>query len=202
MMKKKHLEILLQQIPDLSNPIPALEQYMTPASIAAEIIYLAYQNRDIEGKKILDLGCGSGIFAVGAMLAGAKKAIGIDVDKQAITLAISYAQKQALDIDYYSMDIEECTVQADTVLMNPPFGAQKANLQADRRFLEKAMNLAPVIYSLHLKKTIKFLESMIMIHNRRITMQKEYKFPIKHRFEFHEKPKLIYDVCLLRIDKP
>jgi predicted RNA methylase len=35
----------------------------------------------------------------------------------------------------------------DTVLQNPPFGVQKRN--ADRRFLEKALDVGNVIYSLH-----------------------------------------------------
>jgi putative methylase len=83
--------------------------------------------------------------------------------------------------------------------MNPPFGAQKSNQKADRKFLEKAFEISNVIYSLHLKKTIFFLEKMIKALNGEITYQKDYVFPIKWMFEFHEKEVVKYDVTLLRI---
>lgn len=39
---------------------------------------------NISNKTILDYGCGSGILAVGALLLGAKSAVGVDIDPQAI----------------------------------------------------------------------------------------------------------------------
>ena len=36
------------------------------------------------GEKVLDMGCGSGILAIGALLLGAKSAIGADVEKNAV----------------------------------------------------------------------------------------------------------------------
>jgi putative methylase len=57
-MKKKELEILLQKVPSPINPQPTLEQYTTPASIAADIIFIAHQFGDIYEKTVLDLGCG------------------------------------------------------------------------------------------------------------------------------------------------
>ena len=83
--------------------------------------------------------------------------------------------------------------------MNPPFGAQKSNLQADRRFLEKASEISEIIYSIHLKKTLPFLQTMIAALKRKITYQKEYQFPIKWMFPFHSKQKVTYDIILLRI---
>jgi putative methylase len=41
-MKQRQLEILLQQIPKPTKPIPYLEQYTTPATIAADVIFTAY----------------------------------------------------------------------------------------------------------------------------------------------------------------
>jgi ribosomal protein L11 methyltransferase len=40
-----------------------------------------------EGKAVLDLGCGSGILAVSAMLLGAKSALGVDIDETAVRVA-------------------------------------------------------------------------------------------------------------------
>lgn len=45
--------------------------------------WLAKQS--IEGKTIIDYGCGSGILAIAALLLGAKKAVGVDIDPQALT---------------------------------------------------------------------------------------------------------------------
>jgi len=61
-MKKKELEILLQKVPSFEKPVPHFEQYLTPASIAADIIFTAHQFGDIENKTVIDLGCGTGIF--------------------------------------------------------------------------------------------------------------------------------------------
>jgi ribosomal protein L11 methyltransferase len=40
-----------------------------------------------QGKAVLDLGCGSGILAVSAMLLGAKSAFGVDIDETAVRVA-------------------------------------------------------------------------------------------------------------------
>ncbi len=125
-MKQRQLEILLQQIPKPTKPIPHLEQYMTPAPIAADIIFTAYQWGDIENKTVVDLGCGTGIFSVGAYLMGAKKVIGFDIDKNIIATAKKYAKTNDLPIEFHTKDITAVDTSCDTVLMNPPFGAQKA----------------------------------------------------------------------------
>ena len=43
----------------------------------------AMENLDLRGKSILDLGCGSGILALSALLFGAKKAVAVDTDSLA-----------------------------------------------------------------------------------------------------------------------
>lgn len=40
--------------------------------------------QDINGSEVVDYGCGSGILAIAALLRGASKAIGIDIDPQAL----------------------------------------------------------------------------------------------------------------------
>lgn len=40
-----------------------------------------------QGDKVLDVGCGSGILAIGALLLGAESAVGVDIDPIAVTTA-------------------------------------------------------------------------------------------------------------------
>ncbi|MEM0492989.1 MAG: METTL5 family protein [Candidatus Thermoplasmatota archaeon] len=200
-MKKKELEMLLQDVPVVPNPIPELEQYMTPAGIAADILFLAYQFGDIEDKVVLDLGCGTGIFAIGSYLMGAKKVIGVDIDKQSVELAERYTKKHGYNIDFIVQDVDDFDMCVDTTIMNPPFGAQKSNIRADRKFIVKACSISSVVYSLHLSKTVPFLYKLIKAIDHRVTYQKSYSLPIKHTFRFHMKDKVEYDVTLLRIER-
>ncbi len=198
-MKQRQLEIILQRVPAPPNPNPSLEQYMTPAPIAADILFTAYHWGNIEGKTVIDLGCGTGIFSVGASYMGASDVYGFDIDKKIIEVATKYAASNNLPIHFQAQDVTAVNTRGDTVLMNPPFGAQKSNLNADRKFIEKGFGIASVIYSLHLKKTVPFIETMIRALHGELTVQKDYDFPIKWMFPFHEKQVMSYQVSLLRI---
>ena len=198
-MKQKKLEMLLQKVPAFEYPSPNLEQYITPANIAADILFNAYSFGDIENKTVLDLGCGTGIFSVGASLIGAKKVIAVDIDKNAVSIAKNYAQENKLDIEFLVQNIDDVKVKCDTVIMNPPFGAQKSNEKADRNFIEKAFEISSIIYSLHLSKTIPFMIKIVKALNGKINYSKDYIFPIRHIYDFHEKNVVNYDVTILRI---
>ncbi|MBN2066114.1 MAG: methyltransferase domain-containing protein [Candidatus Thermoplasmatota archaeon] len=197
-MKKKELEIFLQQLPEPIVSRATLEQYMTPASIAADIIFTAHQFGDIQHKVVVDLGCGTGIFSIGAAVTGAKKVIGIDIDKQLIKTAEDYTKKHDVEIEFITADVRDVKIRADTVIMNSPFGAQKSNKNADRRFLETSRTIAPVVYSLHLAKTFSFLEKIVHALDGKIVYQKIYKFPIKKIYHFHNKEKAEFLVVLLK----
>jgi len=198
-MKQKELEIILQKVPEFEKPSSKLEQYLTPAGTAANIIFTAYQFGDIKDKVVFDLGCGTGIFAIGAILTGAKRVIGFDIDKIIIEKAKKYAENNKLNVEFIVKDVLDIKEKCDTIIMNPPFGAQKSNLKADRKFIEKGFNISSVIYSIHLKKTIPFIEKMILSLKGEITFYKNYIFPLKHTYNFHEKRAVDYEVSLLRI---
>ncbi|MCK4366084.1 MAG: methyltransferase [Thermoplasmatales archaeon] len=198
-MKQKELEIILQKVPTYERPNPFIEQYMTPANIAADILFTASGFGDIQDKKVVDLGCGTGIFSFGAKHANAKEVIGIDIDEKSIEIAKNYAEKNNEDIQFLIKDVKDLDIKCDTVIMNPPFGAQKSNRWADRRFIEKGFEIAKVIYSLHLSKTLDFIEKMILALGGEINYYKKYVFPIKHSFSFHNKKSLKFDVTLLKI---
>ena len=157
--KKKHLEMAIQKVPKHPNPKVDLEQYSTPATIAADLLWNAYSLGDIADKKVMDLGCGTGIFAIASKLLGAASAIGVDIDKDSTDLASSYCG----DVDFICSDIcdLENDFDVDTIFQNPPFGSQKnAKKGADLKFISKAIELSPkVLYSFHMASTEEFLIS-------------------------------------------
>lgn len=196
-MRKNELERVLQGIPPHRRPKASLEQYSTPAAIAADVLYIAHSFGDIEGRRVVDLGCGTGIFAIGAALLGASSVIGVDVDEEAIEDARVNAHALGIDIELRVQDVRDVQLNADTVIMNPPFGAQRR--AADRPFLEAAVRVAPVVYSLHNAATLPFLDRMVRALGRQISFHKSYKLEIPHMFEFHDKKKKAIEVILLRI---
>ncbi len=198
-MKQKKLEIFLQQVPPHPTPIPHLEQYQTPASIAADILFTAFHFQDIKKCHLADYGCGTGIFATGAALLGAKKVCAIDIDTRALQIAQAFAQAHNLSITFIQSSIEDITKKCDTVIMNPPFGAQFSNRNTDRIFLLTALKNASVVYSLHLTKTRPFVKKLVQDLQGTITAEKDYPFPISHQFHFHTKKVVTYPVTLFRI---
>lgn len=204
-MRKKDLEIILQKIPPHLAPVAKLEQYTTPATIAADIVFSAYIEEDIAEKVVLDLGCGTGSFALGAALLGAEKVIGVDLDGNALTIAEGYAKALSLDISFLQEDVNKLelsmlpTQEVDTVIQNPPFGAQKSARRVDRLFLEKAVEFAKIVYSLHLSKTEEFVTLLIEKLGAEVLWKKDYVFPIEHMFPFHSQEKVDYDVTLFKI---
>lgn len=76
-------------------------------------------NHDLNGKTVIDYGCGSGILAIAAVLLGAKTAYAIDIDPQALTATQDNAQKNGISdkITCYLPD-NFPPLQADVVLAN------------------------------------------------------------------------------------
>lgn len=202
--KKRHLEMILQRIPSHKEPKVHLEQYTTPSNIAADLLWNACSLGDIEGKKVVDLGCGTGIFAIGAALLGAREVIGVDVDPEVIEIAKVQASKIGVDsiTEFILEDVQDLTLNADTVIQNPPFGAQKAKRkEADRIFMTKAIGIAPVVYSFHMGETEKFVEKFFNSLDGQVTYKFYYSFPIPRIYYFHEKEKINIDIVVLRIQR-
>ena len=80
-MKKKDLEIRLERVRPFENPSAALEQYPTPATIASDILFSAYANGDVADMTVNDLGCGTGIFAIGSKLLDAGTVRGYEIGR-------------------------------------------------------------------------------------------------------------------------
>ena len=196
-MKLKELEMTLQRVRPISSPRADLEQYSTPAVIAADVLFTAFSLGDVEDKVVLDLGCGSGILAIGAGLLGAREVIGLDADAAVLQQARENAIAIGVELELVHGSVDSFEGKVDTVIMNPPFGAQNRN--ADRPFLEKAMGSAGVVYSLHMASTQEFLMMLVRSLGGEAAVQKRYKFEIPHMFAFHKKMKRDVEVVLLRI---
>lgn len=94
--------------------LKALEKYVKPES------------------KVLDVGCGSGILAIGAALLGSKEALGIEIDNDAVKIAKENVELNKLSdkisIQYgdltkgvdYKADIVVANLMADLVIMLTP----------------------------------------------------------------------------------
>ena len=80
---KKQLEIELSKIiDDFKEPKIKFEQYMTPPEIAAFMIHYAWMKGEIENKKIIDIGAGTGMLGIGAAFLGGNVTM-IEIDKDA-----------------------------------------------------------------------------------------------------------------------
>ncbi|MFW9966626.1 MAG: METTL5 family protein [Candidatus Thorarchaeota archaeon] len=203
-MRLRDLEIMLQSIERMEEYEVSLEQYPTPANIAATVLFAAHiEHDDIRHKTICDLGCGDGIFAVGAALLGASCVIGLDVQSKALKVSRRNSASLGTDdtTDWVLGDVTSFEVLGtiDTVVTNPPFGVKKRG--ADLRFLRKAISIAKVTYSMHLagEKNRAFLESTIEDLGGRITQVETFEFPIPRIYEFHRKQKHLVGVDLYRI---
>lgn len=78
-------------------------------------------NGKLEGKTVIDYGCGSGILAIGAALLGAKHVVCVDNDPQALTATLDNAQRNHVE-DKISMylpdDLPADTAPADVMVAN------------------------------------------------------------------------------------
>ena len=150
----KNLEMLLENISPHPNPKVELEQYSTPANIAADLMWNAYTLGDIKGRNIIDLGCGTGIFSISSLLLDANNALAIDIDKESLESAkknlthidvdsenLKFIEKDICEISsVQELDIKGFNKKSDTLIQNPPFGSQKKGIRhIDRKFIEKEM---------------------------------------------------------------
>lgn len=201
-VRQRDLAILLAKVPSPPAPRPDLEQYQTPSSIAAEALFLAYARGDVARKKVVDLGCGTGILALGCAALGAK-ATGIDVDERMIEIAQSTALRLDLDVDFRVADVRALAETFDVAVMNPPFGAQFASRArgGDKLFLEAAWRLAPVTYSFHLAETSPHLARFARSNGLDARSVAKFEFPLPATMSFHTKPRKSFEVAFLRFER-
>jgi putative methylase len=165
---------------------------------------------DFYGNVVIDLGCGTGRLAIGSKLLGAKRVIGIDIDRESIETAKENAKIANAEVEFYCMDIRDVdneflnrVLNEDRdlkriVIQNPPFGAQKKH--ADRVFLDKALEIGDVVYTIHNYPTKDFVMKYVKDKGGKITHIYEASFRIPAIYEFHKKKVVNIPVVVFRIE--
>jgi putative methylase len=210
-LRKRKLEIVLSGLRPHPEPDAGLEQYTLTAGVAAKIVVWAWDRGDIEGRKVCDLGCGTGILAIGAALCGAESTTGIDLDQAALSVArenINIAEKASnLEIgnriELKRLDVAEVSRgtigEFETVVQNPPFGVQRRS--SDRIFVRKALEIAPRIYSLHKRnpEVESFIRSYVEQLGGRVEDKLAIDLALPRMFKFHRKPRHLVETDLFMI---
>lgn len=203
-MKKSQLAILLSKFAVFQSPKAELEQYPLDSESAATVLWTAYEQGDIKNKTIADLGCGTGILGIGALILGAKKVYFIDKSEGAIRKAkqnLSFVEEETNLIlrgkaKWLIGDVSLFTNKVHTVLQNPPFGTKKEHI--DRIFLEKAIEISKVVYSLHKTSTIDFIRKFVG-KKRKISAEINLRLQLKKTMEWHKKNIEIIEATCVRI---
>ena len=81
---KSSIAILLSRLEVFIDPDVKGEQYPTDSEIAAEMLWNAAMIDGLEGKQVIDLGCGTGILGIGASLLGAAEVVFVDRSPEAL----------------------------------------------------------------------------------------------------------------------
>ena len=202
---KSRLAIILSGLEGFYESKLRQEQYLMDSEIGASMLWNAYLLGDIEGKVIADLGCGTGLLGIGALLLGAKQIIFVDSDEESLEIArnnISKVKSEGYKLGkakFICRDVRKLKLRVDIALQNPPFGTK--NRHADVFFLEKALEIARIVYSFHKSETLDFLERFAAKKNAKITHIWDFKFPLKASFSFHQRQIHRIDVSCLRFIK-
>ena len=204
-LTKSRLAILLSKLGVFETPKVRFEQYPTDSEVAADLLWTAFLFGDLGESECIDLGCGTGILGIGALLLGAKKVTFVDIDKEALTIAKVNVIKAKSETSFFGkpsfkcLDVREFKECGNIVFQNPPFGVKVRH--QDLVFLQKATSLAPVIYSLHLSESEEFIQKYSRDHGLIITFQKRYAFPLKSSMFFHRRKILRINVTLFRFQR-
>ena len=202
---KSGLAIVLSKLEGFKEPKVSVEQYVVDSEIGAFVLWNGLLKGDIIQKVSVDLGCGTGILGIGALLLGAKRVFFVDSESSALKIAKNNLEKVKSEFHiegeavFTCKDVSEFDEKCDTVIENPPFGVKVRN--ADRVFLKKAFEIGEVVYSFHKSESKRFMERFSLKNEFKITGSWDFKFPLKATYSFHSRRIKYIDVSCFRLEK-
>jgi putative methylase len=201
---KSQLTQQLGVVAGFDDPRVDLEQYRTPPDLAAHLVHRADLEGDIDGRTVVDLGCGTGMLALAATLRGPRRVVGLDIDPGPLATARRNERRvgSTTSVSWVNADATRaplCPEGGTTVVMNPPFGAQRSNRHADRDFLATAAAVADVSYSIHNADSADFVESFAADNGGEVTHAFAAEFELPRTFEFHDEDRREVDVEVFRV---
>jgi len=180
-VKKNHLARKLSEVEDFEDPKIKMEQYLTPAHLAADLIYTAYMQGDIENQKVVDLGAGTGMLSIGAALVGGD-VTAVEKDKDSIPLLKSNAENLDVEIDILNEDMSSVDSGFDTVLMNPPFSVHS---DLGMKFWEKAVSIGSKVYGISPRGKRSVIKDFVENSGFRVVAIEGYTVSLPPTFGFH-----------------
>lgn len=216
MLRLRELESELQAVRpfDKRKQKPNLEQYPTSPHLAAHMVYTAATAfGDVEGRVVVDLGCGTGMLGFGCGMMGAGSVTGLDADLDALEVAVANRSELELDdaMDFVLCDVSSMPLacgrsgvptSVDTVIMNPPFGTRNKGI--DVVFIERALALQPrAIFSLHKSSTRGFLmQKASRDWGVQAQVLAQLRFDVPQMYKFHKKKSVDVEVDFIRFELP
>lgn len=205
MATKRSLATKLSVVAGFDDPRVGLEQYPTPPDLAAHVVHLADLHGDIDGRTVVDLGSGTGMLGLAAALRGPARVLGVELDRTAVNTAVANQRRVAASapVHWIHGDATRLPLAIPdpvTVVMNPPFGAQTDNRNADRAFLDATSELASVSYSVHNAGSRSFVESFAADNGGSVTHAFAADFALESQFDHHTDDRREINVEVYRID--
>ncbi|ADN50877.1 METTL5 family protein [Vulcanisaeta distributa] len=200
----RDLELLIQGIPGYKSPKLNLEQYITDANIVAVAIWDAYMRNYLTNARVLDLGCGTGRFAIAAALMGARQVICVDIDPEALTIAKESASEYGLNnVDFVTNDVRNMAITGkfNVIFQNPPFGIQSER-GLDVKFLTTAINHSNIIYTIHKLSTLDYINNKVNSLGCAMNVLDKVTITIPLMYKHHRKRKYKTEAFLARIECP
>lgn len=183
-MSKSELSRELSKVEGFEDPKISLEQYKTPSSLAADIGYIASMQGDLEDS-IVDLGCGTGILGLSALLSGCSDVTFVEKDEDAIKILKRNLESFNISSEKYEIvnsDVREIERDFEVVLMNPPFNVHS---EEGVVFWEKAFEIGEKVYGMGMKGFYSSIKELSEKFGFERTDSEVYDVSLPSTFGFH-----------------
>jgi Predicted RNA methylase len=151
----------------------------------------------VRGKRVVDLGCGTGRFCVAAAYLGAECiCVELDVRNSYHLRTVQWNNK----INIVQAQVPKVGLRGDLVVQNPPFGVKRKH--ADLEFLSLALKIAPAVYSIHkdspgLRTRLKRLAQREGFSLEAL----EEAYPLRAQYPDHRRVMRQVNVLIVRMEK-